>query len=128
MALKIILCVCVLALGVAMIVMQVMKTSRCTEETTATVVGFERKRTGTVKHRRYKKYPVVEFQVEDATIHGTADVSSLRYKEGTELQVNYNREKPEEFVVKGRSFVSNVLGGAFLAVLGLLGLYIYLLA
>lgn len=128
MVLKIILCVCLLALGVAMIVMQVKKTGRCTEEVTATVVGFERKRSGSVKRRRYTKYPVVEFQVEDAAIRGTADVSSLRYKEGSEIQVSYNREKPEEFVVKGRSFLSNVLGGALLIVLGLIGLYVYLLS
>ena len=125
MALRILLYVCMLALGVAMIVMQALKSNRCTEETTATVVGFERKRTGTARHRRHKKYPVVEFAAEDVTVHETADVSSLRYKQGTELQVKYNREKPEEFVVKGRSFLSNVLGGAFLAVLGALGLYLH---
>ena len=128
MAWKIVFCVGLLALGVVMIVMQILKSGRCTEEATATVVGFERKRTGTVKHRRYKKYPVVSFAAEDTVVQGTADVSSLRYKEGTEFQVKYNREKPEEFVVKGRSLLSNVLGGALLTVLGLFGLYLYLLA
>ncbi len=119
---QIIIYVLMLVLGAALIYMQIAKVQRCTEDATGTVVDFQRSKYSTGKYRRRRKYPVVEYTVEDQTYQEMADVRSLRYREGTTLEIKYNRDKPEEFVVKTRSFVSGLISGIVLVAFGVAGL------
>lgn len=119
---KIIIYGLLLVLGAVLIYSQAAKSQRCTEEAAGTIVGFRRSKYSAGRYRRHRKYPVVEYVVDEQTIQEMADVRSLRYKEGSVLEIRYNRDKPEEFVVKTRSFVSSMLSGGLLVLLGAAGL------
>ena len=126
MTLRIIIFVAMIALGGFMAYNQLMRGRRCSRSATATVVGRESRRTRDSRGHRYTHYaPVVEFEADGHTIRGTADVDSAfagKYKDGNTLEIRFNPEKPEEFVVQGKSFRSGVLGGGFLVLAGIAGL------
>ena len=102
---------------------------RCTEEATATVVGVERQTHRSRGHRTSEYHPIVEFAAKDMTVHKAADISSIfrgKYKEGATLNVRYNPENPEEFLVKGKFVWTGIIGGSALILLGALGLFLAL--
>ena len=56
--------------------------------------------------------PVVEFYAGGKHIEGSTDIESIwatKYREGQSIEIRYNENNPEEFVVKGKSFGSNLL-------------------
>ena len=130
MILRIIVFAALIALGSWMAYTQLMKGRRCSQPATASIVGRERKRTHSARGRSSAHYaPVVEFDAFGQTIRATADVDSVfagKYKDGDTLEIRFNPQKPEEFVVQGKSFRSGVLGGGFLVLIGILGLILSL--
>ena len=126
MIVRIFVFIALIVLGGYMAFSQITKGRRCSRPATAIIVGRETKRVHGYKHRRIIHYaPVVEFEANGQTIRGTADVDSAfagKYKDGNTLEIRFNPEKPEEFVVLGKSFRSGVLGGGFLVLAGIAGL------
>ena len=126
--LKYIFCAFLIILGGYMAYIQLSKGKRCSQPATATIVGRDTKRVRGYKGRRSTHYtPVVEFEADGETVQATADVDSIfpnKYKDGNELEIRYNPDQPNEIIVKGKSFRSGVLGGAFLILLGIAGLFL----
>lgn len=116
-----------IVLGGFMVYLQIGKGRKCTEEATAVVVGRETKRIRSGKGRRRTEYhPVLEFTAGEQTVRKAADISSIfpgKYKDGDTLEIRYDPENPEEFLVKGKSFRTYALGGALLILMGAVGLY-----
>ena len=126
---KIVFCVLLIALGGYMVYSQLKKGSRCSQPATATIVGRERKRVRNSRRTSTHYAPVVEFAAGGQTVRATADVDSIfagKYKDGDTLEIRYNPDQPEEIVVQGKSFRSGVLGGGFLILIGLMGLFLSL--
>ena len=109
--------------GGGLIVTKVMALRRCTEQTVGTMVGLDVKRLRTNRRTRKEYHPVLEYTANGTVVRGTADINSVfkgRFKEGSTYDIRYNPEKPEEFVIRGRSLLSALLGGGFLLALGIL--------
>ena len=121
--------IAMILLGGVLVVLKAGLMKRCTEETTATVVGLERKTHHSRGRTSTEYHPVVEFAAKDVTVHKTAEISSIfrgKYKDGATLTVKYNPEKPEEFIVKGKFVWTGILGGSVLILIGALGLFLAL--
>lgn len=96
------------------------KRARCTEETTATIVGVnEDVSRDDDGHNDYSYTPVFEFSARGTTVRRQGGNSSSRrrkFKVGEVKGVHYNPQNPNEFYVIGES--GNSGGGIALIVLG----------
>ena len=127
---RIIVYILLIAMGGYMAYAQIVKDRRCSQPAIATVVGRETKRVRGSKGRRTTHYvPVVEFPADGQTVRAAADIDSIfakKYKDGDTLEIRYNPDKPEVFVVQSKSFRSGVLGGGLLALIGIAGMILSL--
>ncbi len=126
---KYVVYIAMILLGGVLVVLKAGTMRRCTEETTATVVGLERKSHHSRGRTSTEYHPIVEFAAKDVTVHKAAEISSIfrgKYKEGATLTVKYNPEKPEEFIVKGKFVWTGIFGGTMLILIGALGFYLSL--
>ena len=101
--------------GIFMIVRGNDLAKRCTTETTAKVVSIETEEsTDSDGHYTYTYYPVFEFNAGEKTItqKGSTGSSRAQYKIGDSVELLYDANKPEDFIVKGDK-TSNILGIIF---------------
>ena len=77
----------------------------CTEETTATVVSMREDIDTSVDEIRYIYYPVVSYEANNKTIEKqlSSGSNNPEYRIGDTLQILYNPENIEEFIVKGEN-------------------------
>ena len=120
----IIVSILLIVLGGFLAYSQITKAIKCKEQTTGTIVGVSRKSySRTRRGRRVEYHPIFEYMANGTRIQSTADISSIfpkKFKNGTEKDLRYNAEKPDEFVIRGRAFLNgNVIGGLFLVLLGI---------
>jgi len=123
-----IICGAAALLGMYMIFSDISKARKCTGETVGTVVGTESKlvRGGRRSHREY--FPVVEYDVDGSTYWKRADIgsrSASKYPEGSTLDVRYDPDDPEKFMIKGKSLRSGLFSGILLVLFGVLGIYFF---
>ena len=80
---------------------------RCTEQTLGTVVEVvcEGDYSTTDNAYRYAYFPVVEYQVGDRTIsqRSKSGQDPPKYKVGQQVEIYYNPNNVEEFIIKGDS-------------------------
>lgn len=98
---------------------------RCTEETIGTVVEFIRE---VDFDNKSTYFPVIEYQAGDRTISqkSRAGQNPPKYKEGEQIEIYYNPNNVQEYIIKGDS-TSSFLGilvivlGAIVVVVGFIG-------
>ncbi len=111
-----------IAYGVFRICKIFFKNRKCTEEAVATVTGVESTSYTTGRRhrkRKHKYHPVVEFTVNGQKVQQRAPLSSSSsdaYEVGSEIEILYNPQDPQEFRALGKSPWSEYL----LALLALL--------
>ena len=94
---------------------------RCTVETTATVVDVKVEENleeeDGVTRTVYTYYPVLEYKVGDTTVskQSTNGASTPQYKINDTIDILYNPDKVEEYVIKGDTS-SNIVGIIFIVV------------
>ena len=80
---------------------------RCTEETIGTVVEVvcETSYSETENQYSYTYYPVIEYQVGDRTISqiSRAGQNPPKYQVGQQVEIYYNPNDVEEYIIKGDS-------------------------
>ena len=90
---------------------------RCTEQATATVVDVIRVSdySTTESTYTYTYYPVIEYQVGDRTIsqQSSSGQNPPKYKVGEQVEILYNPNNVEEFIIKG-DFIPQYLGIGFI--------------
>ncbi len=111
-----------LLIGVLIVIFDRRKRARCTEETTAMIIGvnrdFSRDDDG---HKEYSYTPIFEFSARGVTVRrqgGSSFSRKRKVKVGETKQVRYNPENPNEFVVVGDS--GNTGGGVTLIVMSII--------
>lgn len=99
---------------------------RCTTETVGTVTEIieereentEAEASGAVVYDTYKYtyYPVIEYKVEDKTFNEkySTGSSKSKYLVGDKIDVLYDPNKPEDYLIKGDKS-SNIIGIIFIA-------------
>ena len=99
----------------------ILKMRKCSREAVATVICTESKRVRSRRRSHTEYYPVVEFEVDGKLIQERAGISSRsasNYPEGRTLNIKYDPENPEKFVVKGKSSIPALLSAAFFLLCG----------
>lgn len=104
---------------------------RCTEETIGTVVEVIRERNSNTSNRTsnsYTYFPVIEYQVGDRTVSQKSQFGQNppKYKVGEQLEICYNPNDIEEYIIKGDSS-PKYIGIAFIglgAIAEVVGAYI----
>lgn len=103
---------------------------RCTAKATGTVVEVieeEENNTDDAGYT-YMYFPVIEYKAEEQTIsqkYSTGDGNQDKYKVGDKVDVLYDPNKPEDYLIKGDEKTSNIMGivfivmGAVVAVVGI---------
>ena len=79
---------------------------RCTEETIGTVVEVICERdSNTTSDSTYTYYPVIEYQVGDRTISqkSRSGQNPPKYQVGQQVEIYYNPNNVEEYIIKGDS-------------------------
>lgn len=111
-----------LLIGILIVLFDRRKRARCTEETTAAIVGVNRDYSRDDDgHKDYSYTPVFEFSVRGVTVRregGTSSSRKRKFRPGDVRQVRYNPSNPNEFVVVGDS--GNSGGGIALIVLAVI--------
>ena len=96
--------------GVYLIFIAFYSLAKYSEETVARIIDIDfRTRKG-----RNIYSPIVEYYGGGNKIEKKADISSnsrKKFSVGDEVTVKYNPEKPDEFAIKGKSFISNLIWG-----------------
>ncbi len=116
------------AIGVCLLVSELLRSGRCTERTVGTVTDVRsktRSRGGRSRSREY--YPVLEYTVGGEVFRETADISSFfseRYRKGTQMEIRFNPARPTEFMVCGKSLRSGLFIGTLLLLIGAALLYL----
>ena len=102
---------------------------RCTAETVGTVVEIVREEsTDSDGDMEYTYYPIIEYKAGDSVINrkSSAGSSSSKYNVNDKVDILYNPNKAEEFIIKGDNS-SNILGiifivvGIIVAIFGVIG-------
>ena len=92
---------------------------RCTEEAIGTVVDVicETSYSGTENQYTHTYYPVIEYQVGDRTVSQKSRTGQYppKYQVGQQLEICYNPNNVEEFIIKGDS-TSKLIGIIVIAV------------
>ena len=96
-----------------------------TEETTAKVIRIDSEvETDTDGFDTRWYYPVVEYTVDgkkyETRLANSGSTNSTEYKEGQEVLVQYNPDKPEELSKKGDK--GGLIGGIFFIVFGIIAI------
>ena len=109
----------ILLLGVGALYMKFfLDGRRCRIPAEAVIVGVKRDRSG--KSIRY--IPVVEFNASGQKVKKEAPgIYSLmpgKYNEGDTLEIYYEEGRPENFKVKGKTAVTNLLTSVFMFIVG----------
>ena len=91
-------------------------------ETTATVIRIDSEvKTDTDGFDTRWYYPVVEYTVNEkkyeTRLSNSGSTNSTEYKEGQEVAIQYNPDKPEELSKKGDN--GGIFGGIFFIVVGI---------
>lgn len=105
------------AIGVYLLISGNAKAKRCTEAAVGTVVGIDQEEyTDEDGNFRYTYYPVIEYKAGEKTISKKSSDGSnqSKYKIGDKLDILYNPNKVEEFIIKGDNG-SNIIGIVFIA-------------
>ena len=78
---------------------------RCTEKTTGTVVENVIEKSYNSKNTSYLYFPVIEYQVGDRIISqkSSSGQNPPKYKVGEQVEVYYNPNNVEEYIIKGDS-------------------------
>ena len=107
------------------------KVRRCTDKATAIVVDVIKE-----EHWKYGKhgsgyetnyYPVIEFAVRDKKYRVKTRIKAYHsdtYKEGGELDIQYNPQNPSDLKLQGNSLRESVIGMGFMFLLGAVFAYI----
>ena len=79
------------------------KVKRCTVETLGTVIDFKEETTTDSDGTSTTYYPIFSYKVEEKTVKSKSSVgtSSRRYNINENVNILYNPNKPEEFIIKG---------------------------
>ena len=118
----IILGLILIGIGAFMIIYQISKVKRCSEEITGIVVEvIEEKRENDSESREaysYYYFPVIEYQVENQTLNGRYGkwlgvANKNTYHVGEKVEISYNPNNPTEFIVIGDDAM-NIIGTGFL--------------
>ena len=96
-----------------------------TEETTAKIIRIDSEvETDTDGFDTRWYYPVVEYTVDgkkyETRLANSDSTNSTEYKEGQEVLVQYNPDKPEELSKKGDK--GGLIGGIFFIVFGIIAI------
>ena len=89
---------------------------RCTEETKGTVVEIKREEsTDADGDTSYSYYPVIEYKAGEKTLTKKSNLgtSQSKYRINDKIDIKYNPNKVEEFIIKGDNS-SNFMGIAFI--------------
>ena len=118
-------------LGILIFISDYSKVRRCSEKAVAIIVDVIKE-----KHWKYRKhgsgyetnyYPVIEFAVGDKKYRvktGIKAYHSDTYKEGAELDIQYNPQNPSDLKLPGNSLRESVIGMGFMFLLGAVFAYI----
>ena len=118
-------------MGILIFISDYSKVKRCTEKASAIIVDVIKE-----EHWKYRKhgsgyetnyYPVIEFAVGDKKYRvktGIKAYHSDTYKEGTELDIQYNPQNPSDLKLPGNSLRESVIGMGFMFLLGAVFAYI----
>lgn len=114
-----------ISLGIFIIVSGNKLAKVCTEETVATVVAVTREETtDSDGYTSYEYYPQIEYKAGEQTVstRGNATSDSSQYKENDQIEILYNPNNVEEFIVKGDN--SSRIGGIIWIVIGVIVLLV----
>lgn len=91
--------------GIAVINQGNVLKNRCTEETIGTVVEVICELDSNTTDSSYTYYPVIEYQVGDRTISQKSRSGQYppKYKVGEQVEIYYNPNNVEEYIIKGDS-------------------------
>ena len=106
--------VVIIIVGIVVIFLDSGLQMKCTEQTTGTVVDIEcREYYDSDTGYTYSYFPVIEYQVGDRTITQMSNIGEYpsRYKVGDQVEICYNPNDVEQFVIKGDSS-ANLIGFA----------------
>lgn len=115
-----------LAFGVISIIKELKRSARCTEHTPGYVVDVikdQRINDDGNKTKRYSYTPVFEYMIDGKTFRSQSNVSTgdkYEYKIGDSVNILYNPQQPDEFLIKGKSKKSGIGFGVVLTLLGIL--------
>ena len=105
-----------LAVGIFMLAQGNDLAKRCTAETMGTVINLEKEEsTDSDGYISYTYYPIFEYQVGEKTISqkGRMGSSNPKYHINDTVELLYDPDKPEDFVIKGDKS-SNLMGIIFI--------------
>lgn len=94
-----------MGIGIYTLVSGNAKAKRCTEETSGVVVEVvEERKTDSDGKTTYSYYPVIEYRVGEESItkkHNIGSGNSSKYIEGDEIDILYDPNSIEDFIIKG---------------------------
>ena len=107
----------IIYMGLSHLLSAINEKMKCKEKVVGKIVDVERR-----SFRSFVGYyPIVEFHGHGKDVRKKANCSSRlksTYKPGNDIEILYNSENPEQFVIKGKSFVYNIVTGIEFFVLG----------
>ena len=118
-------------MGILIFISDYSKVRRCTDKAAAIVVDVIKE-----EHWKYRKhgsgyetnyYPVIEFAVRDKKYRVKTRIKAYHsdtYKEGAELDIQYNPQNPSDLKLQGNSLRESVIGMGFMFLLGAVFAYI----
>ena len=101
---------------------------KCTESTTAKVIGFEKRWSRGSKGRmgRYIYYPVFSYKVNGEEIEVKHNVSPTDFQVGEYVELKYNSKNPYQYYIEDSKKAGNwvfIVAGMLFAPMGILGLW-----
>ena len=118
-------------MGILIFISDYSKVRRCTDKAAAIIVDVIKE-----EHWKYRKhgsgyetnyYPVIEFAVRDKKYRVKTRIKAYHsdtYKEGAELDIQYNPQNPSDLKLQGNSLRESVIGMGFMFLLGAVFAYI----
>ena len=122
----IIVSIACIVIGVIILVSHFNAKKTQTTEITATVVRIDSEiETDTDGMNTRWYYPVVEYTVNgekyETRLSNSGSTNSTKYKEGQEVAIQYNPDKPEEISKKGDN--GGLIGGIFFIAFGIIAVF-----
>ena len=115
-----------IAIGIFCIIYNNSLTKRCTEKVTATIIEIiEEQEIDEDNHVSYTYYPILRYEVNERPMEqrSSSNINTNKYKVGDKLNIMYNPNKPEEFIIDGEKHLlyiglAAIIGGIIFLVVG----------